>query len=58
MLMKFLNEFAKMKSEFKAVEKANEIRKQEHNHRLEQLQKESEVQAKRVNQRFQFIRSK
>ncbi|MBS4464269.1 MULTISPECIES: hypothetical protein [Lactococcus] len=56
--MKFLNEFAKMKSEFKAVEKANEIRKQEHNHRFEQLQKESEVQAKRVNQRFQFIRSK
>lgn len=56
--MKFLNEFAKMKSEFKAVEGANAIRKQEHDRRFEQLRKESEEQSTRVAQRFQFIRNK
>lgn len=56
--MKFLNEFAKMKSEFKAAEKANTIRRKQHNLRFEQLQKESEAQSSRVEQRFQFIRNK
>jgi hypothetical protein len=56
--MKFLNEFSKMKLEFKAVEEANEIRKQEHGRRFEQLQKESDEQSTRVAQRFQFIRNK
>ncbi len=56
--MKFLNEFAKMKSEFKAAEKTNTIRKQQHNLRFEQLQKESEVQSSRINQRLQYLRNK
>lgn len=56
--MRFLNEFAKMKSEFKAAEKANAIRKDEHSRKFERLQKESEAQAERVEQRFQFIRNK
>lgn len=56
--MKFLNEFAKMKSEFKDAEKANAIRKEEHSRKFEQLKKESEAQSIRVEQRFQFIRNK
>ncbi|WP_165719767.1 hypothetical protein [Lactococcus petauri] len=56
--MKFLNEFAKMKSEFKAAEKANAIRKDEHSRKFERLKKESEEQSKRINQRLQYLRNK
>lgn len=56
--MKFLNEFAMMKSEFKVAEKDNKLRKQQHNRRFEQLQKESEAQTKRVSQRLQYLRNR
>ncbi|MCQ4972212.1 hypothetical protein [Lactococcus lactis] len=56
--MKILKEFNKMKMEFNEAEKANKLRKEEHNRKFEQLRKESEEQSTRVAQRFQFIRNK
>ena len=56
--MKILKEFNKMKLEFNEAEKANKLRKEEHNRKFEQLGKESEEQSTRVTQRFQIIRNK
>ncbi|BDH81151.1 hypothetical protein [Lactococcus lactis] len=56
--MKILKEFNKMKVDFNELEKSNKLRRTEHNHTLEQLQKESKEQSERVAQRFQFIRNK
>lgn len=56
--MKFLNEFSRMKSDFKSLEKANEVRKQEHNRKFEKLAKEVSEQSKQVSQRLEIIRNK
>lgn len=56
--MKFLKEFHKMRIEFNEAEKANKLRREEHNRKFEQLRKESEEQSVRVAQRFQVIRNK
>lgn len=53
--MKFLNEFAKMKSEFKSAEKANAIRNEEHNRRFEKVKSESESQNRRVSQQLKYF---
>lgn len=53
--MKFLNEFSKMKSDFKSLEKANEVRKQEHNRRFEKLKNENESQSSRVSQQLKIF---
>lgn len=53
--MKFLNEFAKMNSEFKSTERANAIRNEEHNRRFEKLKNESESQHRRVSQQLKYF---
>lgn len=56
--MDILKNFNNTKRGFDEAEEANNLRREEHNRKFEQLKKNSEEQGNRVAQRFQVIRNK